>query len=72
MEPAVTQRDLQLRERELVEIDRLNATRYGDQLAQLRYHPRNGLLWDVVGSRAVVSILECSHCYAVSNSRIYI
>ena len=69
MEPAVTRRDLQVLERELVDIDRLNAARYGDQLAQLRYRPRNSLLWDVVGSRAVVSILECSHGYAVSSLR---
>ena len=65
-------RVLRLREYVVVEADRLDAVRHYDLVSQLSYRPHNGLPWDIVGWRTVTSILECSHCSAVSSVIIII
>ena len=66
MEVAVPRRVLRLREHVVVEADRLNALQHYDRVSRLLYRPYNGLPWDIVGGRTVTSVLECSHCSAVS------
>ena len=64
-------RVLRLREYVVVEADRLDAVRHYDRVSRLLYRPHNGLPWDIVGGRTMTSILECSHCSAVSIVNIF-
>ena len=62
----IPRRVLRLREYVMVDASRLDAMQCLDQLSQLSYCPYNVLPWDIVGGRLVTSVLECSHCHAVS------
>ena len=61
----IPRRVLRLREYVVVEASRLDAMQCLDQVPQLSYRSYNGLPWDIV-ERLVTSVLECSHCHAVS------